>query len=153
MEITMKPSIIIVALVVLAIPARAQQSHRRSPDTEGSQSFIMDGSGGGFGEIGHAGRGLHYEPPRDWKLIDVTNDGPFVPSSYMKYDDAVALGRQQLVSAEESAKNPAAGSLGDVARAHRIVKVTTSQIAGRAIQDNAGRIEVCSQAGNNCHLL
>ena len=151
MEITMKSSLMIVAFVLLGIPAQAQQSHRRSAATEGSQSFTMDRSGGG--EIGHAGRGLHYEPPRDCKLIDVTNDGPFVPSSYTKYDDALALGRQQLASAGESAKNPAAGSLGDIARAYRIVKVTTSQIAGRALQDNAGRIEVCSQAGSNCHLL
>jgi hypothetical protein len=107
-------------------------------------------SGGGI-EYGSDIRALRYEPPADLKIGYAKNDGAFVPSTFMNYDDALALGRQQLASAQECAKNEGAVSLGEIARTYRAVKVPTLRLQARVLQDNFGNLEICNLNGNDCH--
>jgi hypothetical protein len=79
------------------------------------------------------------------------NDGAFVPSTFMNYDDALALGRQELAAAQEYAKNESTVSLGEIARISRAVRVPTLRLQTRVLQDNSGNLEVCNLNSNNCH--
>jgi hypothetical protein len=149
----MKPSLFFVVLLLLASSAEAQH-HHQGADTTGSQGFSNNGWGGvsgGGNEYGADIRALRYEPPADLKIGYAKNDGPFVPSAYMNYDDALALGRQQLASEQEDAKNKGAVSLGEIARAYRAVKVPTLKLQARVLQDKFGNLEVCNLNSNNCH--
>lgn len=149
----MKSSLFFAVLLLTASSAQAQH-HHLSPDTTGSQGFSNYGwsgiSGGGI-EYGADIRALRYEPPADLKVGYAKNDGPFVPSTFMNYDDALALGRQQLASRQEYAKIEGAVSLGEIARAYRTTKVPTLKLQTRVLQDNFGNLEVCNLNGNNCH--
>jgi hypothetical protein len=149
----MKSSLFLAALLLLASTAQAQHHHQGS-DTASSQGFSNSGWGGASGggiEYGADVRALRYEQPADLKIGYAKNDGPFVPSIYMNYDDALALGQQQLAAAQEYAKNEGAFSLGEIARAYRAVKVPTLKLQARVLQDNFGKLEVCNLNSNNCH--
>jgi hypothetical protein len=154
---TMKSSLILAALLLTATSACAQDHHHGSAmgsaPSYWSNGYGGGGYGGGLGSTsGSRSRGrLAYEAPRQFEVGVAKNDGPFVPSTYMNYDDALALGRQQLAAAEESASGGAATSLGEAARAYRIVKVPTMRLQSRATQDNSGRLVVCNLNGNDCH--
>jgi hypothetical protein len=149
----MKSTLFLAALLLLANTAQAQH-HHQSPDTAGSQGFSNNGwsgiSGGGP-EYGSDIRALRYEQPADLKVGYAKNDGPFVPSTFMNYDEALALGRQQLAAAQEYAKNEGAGSLGEIARAYRAVRIPTLKLQARVLQDNSGNLEICNLNSNNCH--
>jgi hypothetical protein len=69
----------------------------------------------------------------------------------MNYEDAVALGRQQLAAAEKAAQGEDEPSLGEVARSYRATRVPTLKLQSRVVQDNSGRLAVCNLNGNNCH--
>src|SRR5580698_8734164 len=120
----MKSTLLLAALLLLGSTAQAQHHHQGS-DSTGSQGFSNTGwsgiSGGGI-EYGSDIRALRYEQPADLKVGYAKNDGPFVPSTFMNYEDALALGRQQLAAAQVNAKNERAGSLGEIARAYRAGK-------------------------------
>jgi hypothetical protein len=92
-----------------------------------------------------------YEPPREYSIGYAKNDGPFVPSTYMNYEDALALGQQQLAAAENAARGEEGTPLGDIARVYRADRVPTLKLQIRALQDNSGNLEVCNLNGNNCH--
>jgi hypothetical protein len=152
----MKSSLLFVSLLLFATSAQAQHSHTQP--TTGSTTGPYSGNNQGYaGEIGarsaigSRGRPLHYEAARDFSVGSAKNDGPFVPSTYMNYNDAVALGQQQLAGTEKSAEGDASASLGEIARAYRTVKVPTLRLQSRVIQDNSGRLEVCNLNGNDCH--
>ncbi|MGB7282543.1 MAG: hypothetical protein WBE13_09805, partial [Candidatus Acidiferrum sp.] len=66
---------------------------------------------------------------------------------------ALALGQRQLTEAQESAKNGGGASLGSIARACRTSRVQNPKIEARAIQDNAGKIELCNPNGTNCRRI
>jgi len=150
----MKPSLLFAALLLFANSAPAQQSPRHNSLLATTQGYIMSGFGGGEGgSINSGGSAVHYEAPRKFAVGDVNNDGPFVPSTYMNYDDALALGRQQLAAAQESAKNNACTSLGEIARAYRNAKVSTLKLEARAVQNNAGKHDLCNLHGPNCRRL
>jgi hypothetical protein len=102
-------------------------------------------------EYGFGGHAVRYEPPRNFEVSYATNDGPFVPSTYMNYEDALALGRQQLAAAREPAKEEAAVSLGEIARDLQAARVPTLRLQSRVLQDNSGNLQVCNLNGNNCH--
>jgi hypothetical protein len=148
----MKFSLFFAVILLLATTAQAQHHHQGS-DSTGSQGFSNSGwggvSGGGI-EYGSDIRALRYEPPADLKVGYAKNDGPFVPSTFMNYDDALALGRQ-LVSGQECAKNEGTVSLGEIARAYRTAKIPTLKLQSRVLQDNLGNLEICNLNGNNCH--
>lgn len=149
----MKSSLFLAAVLLLASTAQAQH-HHQSPVATDSQGFSNNGwsgiSGGGI-EYGSDIRALRYEQPADLKVGYARNDGPFVPSTFMNYDEALALGRQQLAAAQEYAKSEGAASLGEIARTYRTTKVPTLKLQARVLQDNSGNLEVCNLNGNNCH--
>jgi hypothetical protein len=125
-----------------------------SPSIGGGQSVPSWGTGGSWGSINSPiGRNVSYEPPREYFLEYATNDGPFVPSTYMNYEDALALGRQQLAVVEKETTQEPAVSLGEAARALRAEKVPTFRLRSRVLQDNAGKLHICNLNGNDCRRL
>ena len=152
----MKSSLLLAGLLLLASSAQAQHSH--SPNLGGSAIGLGNNQGNwGYGysygssTFGYSGRPVRYEDPRVFSVGYARNDGPFVPSIYMKYDDAVALGQQQLAAAAKAEQGDAVNSLGDVARSYRAGKVPTLRLESRVTQDNSGKLEICDLNGNNCH--
>jgi hypothetical protein len=157
----MKSWLLLAAGLLLASAAQAQNSHQIVANGGGSAgvgTFGIGGWGGGgpWGSSNSAARHhqVVYEEPREFEIGYAVNDGPFVPSTYMNYEDALALGRQQLAEAERAATGNGNGqSLGEAARAYRIVKVPTMRLRSRVLQDNAGRLQVCNLNGNACRLI
>jgi hypothetical protein len=155
----MKPSIFCAALLFFASSVQAQHPHQPVANSSSTASYWygQGGWGGGWGSgwgsnsFGSRGRSVAYEPPREYSIGYAKNDGPFVPSTYMNYEDALALGRQQLADADKAARGEAGASLGDTARALRADKVPTLKLQLRVLQDNSGNLEVCNLNGNNCH--
>jgi hypothetical protein len=153
----MKSSLLLVSLLLFATSAHAQHSHSHSPAMGGGNGSGIGNNwgnwGGGWssGSIGSHGRPLRYEAPRNYSVEYATNDGPFVPSTYIDYEDAVALGQQQLAAAEKASQGDTTPSLGDVARFYRSARVPTMKLESRVLQDNSGRLEVCNLNGNDCH--
>jgi hypothetical protein len=150
----MKLSLLLTGFLLLASSAYAQH-HHQSPASDSPQGFANNGSGswgsGGYGEFGSVGRPVRYEAPREFAVGYARNDGPFVPSTYMKYEDALALGQQQLAAAKKAADADSGPSLGEIARSYRAARVPTLKLQARVMQDNAGRLEVCNLNGNDCH--
>jgi hypothetical protein len=148
----MKPSLLFAAILLVAGSARAQH-HHQNPSTGNGPGFNngWGGTSGGGIEYGSGGRAIRYEPPRNFEVGYARNDGPFISSTYMDYNDALALGQQQLAAAEKSEPSEPSPSLGDAARAFRAAKVPTLRLQSRVLQDNSGNLEVCNLNGNNCH--
>jgi hypothetical protein len=149
----MKSSLLLVGLLLLASSARAQHSHAHNMG--GGIGFGNNqgnwGYGWGSNSFGYSGRPVRYEDPRSFSAGYAQNDGPFVPSTYMNYDEAVSLGRQQIAAAEQGTQCDSAPSLGDAARSYRAVKVPTLKLQSRVIQDDSGKLVICNLNGNNCH--
>jgi hypothetical protein len=123
-----------------------------SPLTENPNSLLNNSwSGGGSAGGGSVGRPVIYEDPRNFTLGYAKNDGPFVPSTFMKYEDALEIGKQQLTAAAKAASGEAGSSLADVARSYRTTRIPTLKLQARVTQDDAGRLEVCNLNGNDCH--
>jgi hypothetical protein len=148
----MKSSLALLFLLLFAASAQAQHTHSFSSGSSinpgggygGGYSGGWDGYGAGGYGYGSGGSqhhgGLQYEPPREFSSGYVTNDGPYIPSTFMNYDDALALGKQQLAAAAAvSAQADTGPSLGDVARACRAAKSSTQRPPTLALQDNTGR--------------
>ena len=151
----MKPSLLFCALLIFASAAQAQHSHSHAFNG-GSRSGYGYGQGGwdsgwGSNSFGSRGRRVVYEDPREYSIGYAKNDEPFVPSTYMNYEDALALGRQQLADAEKTEPGDSGPSLGECARAYRVGKIPTLRLRSRVLQDNSGNLEVCNLNGNNCH--
>jgi hypothetical protein len=118
--------------------------------------YYAGGGSDGFGsEIGpsDATAWLRYDPPTDFGIVSAGNDGPFVPSTFMNYDDALALGKQQLAASQEESKGKAPITLGEFARWYRANRVPTLQLRSRIVQDAAGKLEICNLNGNDCRLI
>ncbi len=154
----MKSSLLLAALLLFAVSAQAQHPHMPSTAGGGNNAGYGNNVGGwgsgsawGSSNFGNAGRAVTYEDPRTYSVQSWRNDGPFVPSTYMTYEEALALGQQQLAMAEKAAQGESAPALGDVARSYRSAKVPTLKLQSRVVQDNAGKLEVCNLNGNNCH--
>jgi hypothetical protein len=148
---TMKHSLLFAAFLLFASSAQAQH-HHQNPSTGNGQGFNngWGGTSGGGIEYGAGGRTVRYEPPRNFEVEYARNDGPFVPSTYMNYNDALALGQQQLAAAGNAPQSDSGPSLGDAARAYRAAKVPTLRLQSRVLQDNSGNLEICNLNGNNC---
>jgi hypothetical protein len=150
----MKSSLLLVSLLLFATSALAQHSHSHAMGGGNSSGLGNNwgnwGGGWGSSSFGSLGRPVRYEAPRNFSIEYARNDGPFVPSTYMNYEDALALGQQQLAAAEKEAQGDDNPSLGDVARSYRTAKVPTLKLQSRVVQDNSGRLEVCNLNGNDC---
>ncbi|MGB2623062.1 MAG: hypothetical protein WA857_17160 [Candidatus Acidiferrum sp.] len=153
----MKVSLLFAGLLLFAASAQAQHAchHSATPASENSQGYALNGFGGGIegGSIGTPGGGLQYEPPRDFKIAYFTNDGPYVPSTYLNYEDALALGRQELAAGQELPKGNSTPSLGEIARAYRNRKAQSLQLEAHAMQDDSGKPELCTLNGKTCRRL
>jgi hypothetical protein len=161
-EIAMKSGLWLLFLLLFAASAEAQRSRSFSSGSSinqgGGYSGGYSGGGDGYGAGGygygtggsHHHGGLHYEAPREFSTGCVTNDGPYVPSIFMNYNEALALGKQQLAAAANPAQTDPGPSLGDVARARRTARNSTQASPTLALQDNRGRLEICSRNGDNC---
>ena len=152
----MKSSLLLVGLLFFSTAAQAQHMHQ--PLMSGGSTAAMGGSIGGWGSggawgagNGTIGRAVHYQDPRSFPIVYARNDGPFVPSTYMSYEEAVNLGQQQLEAAERAAQGEGIPSLGEAARTYRTVRVPTLRLQSRVLQDNNGRLQVCNLNGNDCH--
>jgi hypothetical protein len=153
---TMKSSLLVAGLLLFATAAQAQ--HRPSSMTGGGNGASLGNNGsGGWGSgsgwssgNGTAGRPVQYENPRTFFITYARNDGPFVPSTYMSYEEAVSLGQQLLAEAERAARGEGV-SLGEIARTYRAVRVPTMKLQSRVLQDDSGRLEICNLNGNDCH--
>jgi hypothetical protein len=158
----MKSSLALLFLLLFAACAQAQHSHSFSSVSSlnqgggygGGYSSGWDGYGAGgygYGTGGfHHHSGLRYEAPREFSTGYVTNDGPYVPSTFMTFEEALALAKQQLAASANPAQTDAGPSLGDVARAYRIARSSTQATSALALQDNSGRLHICSLKGDNC---
>lgn len=147
----MKAAIAFIALLLLATCVQAQH-HHQSPGSASGSGFLNNGwNNGGYGEIGSFGRPVRYEPPRNFAIVYAKNDGEYIPSTYMNYEDALALGKQQLAAAQQATQADASLSLGEVARTLRAAKVPTLRLQVRVTQDNSGRLQICNLNGNDCH--
>lgn len=161
----MKSSLALLVLLLFAASAQAQHSHSFSSGSSNNQGGGYSGgySGGwdgygaggyGYGTGGfHHHSGLRYEPPREFSTGYVTNDGPYVPSTFMSYEDALALGKQQLAAAAKGAPSETGPSLGDVARALRGKKALEENTRVVASQDHDGRLVICDAGGSPCRKL
>jgi len=117
----------------------------------GWDGYGAGGYGYGYGSGGsHHHGGLRYEPPREFSTGSVTNDGPYVPSTFMTFEEALALAKQQLAAGANPAQADGGPSLGDVARAYRIARSSTQATSALALQDNSGRLHICNLKGDNC---
>jgi hypothetical protein len=79
------------------------------------------------------------------------NDGEYVPSVMMNYEDAVALGARQLERQHASEATPL--SLADAARQALPQGTPNGSAAVFARQNEAGQLQVCSPRGTNCQPL
>jgi hypothetical protein len=109
------------------------------------------GSGGlsGFSGSGSGGTPVMWEPPREFLLLYGRNDGLFVPSTFMKYEDALALGKRQIAQQELDAQT----SFAETVRKAQAERVPTFRLRSRAVQDNSGKLQICNLNGNDCHQL
>ncbi len=150
----MKSTLLLVGLLLMASTAQAQHSHSGNMGGGGVGPGNNQGNWGygwGSSSFGYSGRPVRYEDPRTYSVEYAQNDGPFIPSTYMSYADAVALGQQQLAAAAKAEQGESTPSLGDVARSFRAVKVPTLRLQSRVVQDNTGSLVVCDLNGNTCH--
>lgn len=150
----MKLSLLLTTFLLSTAPLQAQH-HHQAPPTQSPQGFLNNGSGswgsGSYGEVGSPGRTVRYEDPRDFAVGYARNDGPFVPSIFMNYEEALALGQQQLAAAKRASEGDTGPSLGEIARSYRVARIPTLKLKARVLQDNAGRLEICNLNGNDCY--
>jgi len=153
-------------ITLLCISATAQAQHRCGSAGSG---FGRGNGGGpvnggytnnyGYGELGAWGdlgsvdftASIPYEPPRDYALSYETNDGLYMPSTYMDYDKLVELGRKQLAAAKRVNARTALPPLGDIARAYRAAKVAPQELEPRFLVGTAGEVQVCYLTEYRCH--
>lgn len=149
-----------IAVILLAACAAQGQSGGKHPITNsgnlgsgGVSSPSWDSGSGWSGINSPIGRPVAWQPPREYSIEYATNDGPFVPSVYMRYEEALALGRQQLAAAHEGSKPEATVSLGEAAHILRTQKLPTLRLRIRVVQDNEGKLHICNLNGNDCHPI
>lgn len=158
MKSSLQSSLTTVAILMFASFAQAQSGHPHTMTTGGGTGYNYGqgswGTGGGWSGWGSSGgRAVVFEPPREYAVGYARNDGDFVPSVYMNYEDALALGKRLLADEEARANGEGAYSLAEAARAARIAKVPTLHLKSRVLQDNSGKMLVCNLNGNDCHKL
>ena len=97
----MKRAIAVAAFILFfAIPAHAQ---RGAAAGGSSTSMQFTGGGGGFGGDSGA-RPLPSYPPAHFKMSDVSgSQATFIPSAFLPFDRAVAVGQAMLDAQKKSA--------------------------------------------------
>ncbi len=98
----MKRAIGVAAFILFfAIPAHAQRGAAAGGSSTALQ-FSGGGGGGGFG--GGSGARPHSYPPAHFKMSDVSgSQASFIPSAFLPFDRAVAVGQAMLDAQKKSA--------------------------------------------------
>jgi hypothetical protein len=148
-------------LLMLASVCPAQKfiAHVSSPAQSGYQG------GGGYGYGGGYDTGYGYYPqqhhnshggdrssfPRFEPTISYAHgEAEAVPSRYMEYEQALALGKQMLEEEAHPKAAPSEPSLGEIARQLRQgSRNATPEGKVSAIQDGNGQLVICHE-GNGC---
>jgi hypothetical protein len=140
----MKPGLLLVVLLLFAASAQAQHCHTPSGASSGGPVWNFGGTLGSS-TINWEQSGLQYEPPRTYTVGYAKNDGEYIPTTYMNYEDALALGKQQLAARQlsVSVQSTANVPLGDVARFYRNLKVTNLQAS--AIRVDSDKLRALSE--------
>jgi hypothetical protein len=142
-------------------PAQKFIAHVSTPTQSGYQGG--GGYGNGYGSGYEAGYGYYPQPhhsghggyrssaPRFEPTVGYAHgEAETVPSRYMSYEDALALGKRMLEQEEHPKAAPAEPSLGEIARQLRQGSrnaVPEGKVA--AIQDSNGRLVICRE-GSGC---
>jgi len=74
--------------------------------------------------VGFGSSGVQNGPPVTSPVGYATNDGDYVPSVYMDYQEALELGKRQLAEMQKANEHPV--SLGEIARAYKAAKQSKS---------------------------
>ena len=149
----MKFRIVFAAGLLFAGAAQAQSTHQIISNAAGSAGASFGGGFGGGAINSAGGHPVAYEAPRQFAVGYATNDGPFVPSTFMNYEDALALGKQMLSDEEEARAGRGPLSVAGAARINKAAKASTSRPGLRILQDSAGKLQVCDSDGKECHRL
>jgi hypothetical protein len=105
----LKPFGLALLFVIFAVPAHAQ----RGAGSSSSRPTDTGGGGGGGGDYGSVGISGSHIPVTQFTVVSAHGEA-FVPSSYMTYDHAVAVGQAVLDTKQKT--------LGEVAREYREAK-------------------------------
>ncbi|MGB2666987.1 MAG: hypothetical protein WAK48_23495 [Candidatus Acidiferrum sp.] len=146
-----------VCLVFAALtPAQKYIAHVNPPQTYGYQRGGSEqGWGGGYPSWGGGGYGRHWGGrSRDSQYAEpqigyAHGDPDPIPSTYMDYDKALALGRDIQEHRSAGSTEP---SLGDVARALRQGShpATADGKPLSAVQDRNGKWVICRDGDDRC---
>lgn len=146
----MKFGLVLAAGLFLACAAQGQNAHQMI--SNGGSAGGGFGGGFGGGSINSAGgHPIAYEEPHSFAVGYATNDGPYVPSTYVNYGDALALGKQVLAEEEEAKAGRGPRSAAGAARLYGAAKGPTSKPRFRVSQDDAGKLQICDSNGRGCH--
>ena len=143
----MKISLVLGAVLICAASAQAQHACAHGGTTSNAGNGVSWSLGGQIGgaTINSGQQSEHHLAPHPLTLSYGKNDGEYVPTTYMNYDEALALGRQQLADAAEATLSarvtqPFANiPLGDVARLLRSAKLAT--LEARALRTDSLKLQ------------
>jgi len=147
-----------VLLVSAAVtPAQKFIAHVSSPQSSSRGPYPSAQGGGwyghdigfGYSEHGHRGHGGRSSSPAFEPTIGYAHGEPSaIASTYMDYDQALALGKQMLEAESHPALPPAQPSLGEIARELRQASGAPAA-SGKllAIQDGQGQLVICRDGG------
>ena len=149
----MKIGILIGSFLICATSAQAQHACAHGGMTSNAGNGVSWSLGGQIGgaTINSGQQSEHHLASHPLTLSYGRNDGEYVPTTYMNYDEALALGRQQLADAEQSARKSDTPSLGEIARNLRVAK--TMNLQASRVQGDSRNLEVCDLKTTNCRRL
>ena len=151
-ELALQIGLAVLALLFLAVSVQAQHPHSRCARSVGGIGLNWSVGGELVGATISSGEpALQYAPPRVFAVSYATNDGDFVPSTFMNYDEALALGKQRIVAAARQKNDVHSVSLGEVARAYRASK--DSKLQASLVQGDSHNLEVCDMKSSTCRRL
>ncbi len=146
-----KATLVLAALLLLAAPVFAQDAPNTAPQAFYDESNNFYGPDNNL----YPPSSVTYFLPanessqQSGDLTAAVNDSKFVPSTMMNYEDAVALGYQQLQQMRASQK-AASPSLGEAARQVRVQAAPGQNPSVSVQQDASGSMAICDAQGNQC---
>jgi hypothetical protein len=152
----MKAGLAIIAVLLFASCAQAQH-HSHCGGSFGGGAFGNGGASWGYAgdlsipTISSRYHALHYEPPREFAVYYDRNDGEYIPSTFMNFDEAVALGREMIAAAQRQKQEVRSVPLAEVARAYRASK--DSKLQASLVQGDSHTLEICDLKSSSCRRL
>ncbi|HMD30475.1 MAG TPA: hypothetical protein VKG84_01105 [Candidatus Acidoferrales bacterium] len=149
-----KATLLLAGALLLASPALAQCADP-SGNTCNPGSFYDPSNNfyGPYNNLYPPSIAVYYLPVNESSQELATfavNDGEYVPSEMMDYEDAVALGARQLQQVHASGDPASLFSLADAARSALGAGAAGGNSVAFVQQDQAGNLQVCGARGDNC---